>query len=186
MGTPIADGIDPEALDRVVADLAQRGPQRANPQADNWFGWQLADGPNENESWQDFLETLVSTTLLRGNGTARLDTDARGRLVGLTTLPWDSMAVRVRADGRLLFDYTSSTPPQAGQRRTYAREDLLWLKDRSDTGLLGAPRLQRAAGAMSYAVQIQKTAQTFSANAARPGGVLQSPTPSVTRDSFQA
>ena len=68
-----------------------------------------------------------------------------------------------------------ASPPGAGKTRTYAREDLLWVKDRSDFGLVGVPRLQRAAAAMSYAVQIQSTAQTFSANAARPGGTLTTP-----------
>ena len=70
----------------------------------------------------------------------------------------------------------SPTPPSAAQRRTFLRSDLLWVKDRSDTGLLGVSRLQRAGAAMSYAVQIQSTAQAFSSNLARPGGVLTSET----------
>lgn len=45
------------------------------------------------------------------------------------------------------------------------------MKDRTDDGLLGVSRLQRAGGAMSYAVKIQSTAQAFSANLSRPGGM---------------
>jgi HK97 family phage portal protein len=120
------------------------------------------------------VETLVSTCLLRGNALASVDTDSRGRLASLTTLPWDNIMARVTDNGALLFDYLPTTPPFAGQRRTYARPDVLFLKDRSDTGLLGVSRLQRAGGAMSYAVSIQSTAQSFSNNLARPGGLLSS------------
>jgi HK97 family phage portal protein len=122
----------------------------------------------------EFVETLVSTCLLRGNALASVETDSRGRVASLTTLPWDNIMARVTDNGALLFDYLPTTPPSAGQRRTYAREDVLFLKDRSDTGLLGVSRLQRAAGATSYAVSIQSTAQSFSSNLARPGGLLSS------------
>src|SRR5262249_51570948 len=40
----------------------------------------------------------------------------------------------------------------------------------------GVSRLSRAAASMQYAVAIQATAQTFSANLARPGGILSSAT----------
>jgi len=132
----------------------------------------IRDGANDNETWGEFVETLVSTTLLRGNSVASIDTDDRGRLRSLTTLPWDRITVRITDTNVLLFDYVPTTPPRAGERRTYLREDVLLLKDRSDNGLLGVSRLQRAAGAMGYAIQIQATAQTFSANLARPGGTL--------------
>src|SRR5206468_1677442 len=89
----------------------------------------IRDGANDNEDWGSFIETLLATTLLRGNAAARIDVDSRGRLVGLTSLPWDWITVRVRDDGGLLFDYLPRTPPNMGQRQTYAREDLLWLKD---------------------------------------------------------
>lgn len=132
----------------------------------------IRDGVNDNEDWPSFVETLVSTCLLRGNAAAALGVDDRGRLRSLTTLPWPHITVRINDNGVLLFDYFPSAPFGRGPRRTYLREELLWLKDRSDDGLLGIPRLQRAAGAMSYAVSIQATAQAFSANLARPGGIL--------------
>jgi HK97 family phage portal protein len=130
---------------------------------------------NENETWCEFLESLVSSCLLRGNATAEISTDQRGRLAALRTLPWPNMVVRITDTGQLLFDFTPSTPPNAGKRRTYAREDLLWLKDRSDDGLVGVSRLQRAGAAMGYAISIQSSAQAFSGNIARPGGVLSVP-----------
>ena len=113
---------------------------------------------------------MVSTTLLRGNGTAEIQTDARGRSAGLKTVPWDNVTPRITDAGLLLFDY-KPVPPSLPRRR-FAREDLLLLRDRSVTGLLGTPRLQRASAAMAYAIQIQRTAQSFSANLSRPRGTL--------------
>jgi len=130
----------------------------------------IRDGVNPNETWAEFIETLVSTTLLRGNATASINTDTRGRTTSLTTLPWPQITVRISDAGLLLFDFVPLPPSLP--RRTFLREDVLWLKDRSDDGLLGVPRLQRSAAAMAYAVQIQATAQFFSANLARAGGLL--------------
>jgi HK97 family phage portal protein len=134
----------------------------------------IRDGVGENETWVDFIECLVSTCLLRGNATALIETDVRGRLVGLKTLPWAGMMVRITDLGELLFDYRPLYGPLAGKRVTFLRPELLWLKDRSDTGLVGVSRLHRAAAAMSYAVSIQSSAQVFSGNIARPGALLTS------------
>lgn len=136
----------------------------------------IRDGANPNETFPEFVETLVSTCLLHGNSAAQIVTDARGRLTALKTLPWVSMTVRVRDDDELLFDYRRPRPPgNTAQVQTLAREDILLLRDRSDDGLLGRPRLQRAGAAMAYAISIQSSAQTFSANISRPGGTLNSP-----------
>ena len=133
----------------------------------------IRDGVDDNNSWTDFLEVFVASTLLRGNGAAEIVTDARGRLVALKFLPWENVTVRVRDDQSLLFDYRRRAAPE--QRRVYAREDILWLKDRSDDSLLGVPRLHRAGASVAYALSIQTAAQTFSANASRPGGTLNAP-----------
>lgn len=111
----------------------------------------------------------MASCLLRANGLASIEADDRGRLRSLTSLPWVNVTPRMNDNGVLLFDHLPMMPRGAGQRRTYAREDVILLKDRSDDGVLGVSRLQRAAGAMSYAVQIQSTAQSFSQNLARPG-----------------
>ena len=85
----------------------------------------IRDGCNENESWQDLVESLLASALVRGNGGAIIESYSRGRLASLTTMEWDAVTVRVTDDGRLLFDYRPRTPPGAGQTKTYAREDLL-------------------------------------------------------------
>ena len=122
----------------------------------------IRDGANPNETFPEFVETLVSTCLLNGNSTAQIVTDARGRLTALKTLPWVNMTVRATDDDELLFDYRRPRPAgNTPQLQTFAREDLLLLRDRSDDGLLGRPRLQRASAAMAYAISIRVRRRRF-------------------------
>ena len=39
-------------------------------------------------SWPDFVEHLVASALLTGNGLATIERDARGALAALTWVPW--------------------------------------------------------------------------------------------------
>lgn len=134
----------------------------------------IDQGVNENEGWSDFLESLIASTLLRGNGLVEIETAANGKLSGLRTLPWTNVTVRITSDGQLLFDYIPTLPPNAGTRRVYTRADVLYLRDRADNGLVGVSRLTRAAGAMKIALAIQGDAATFMNWASRPSGLLTS------------
>lgn len=129
-------------------------------------------GVNDDEAWPDFIEGLLASCLLRGNALAELLTDNSGWLVGLRTLPWPQITPYVDETGILLFDFIPMLPPNAGQRRRLLRDDCLFVKDRSDSGVLGVSRLTRAAGALNIALELQTASSTFIANAARPGGAL--------------
>ena len=129
-------------------------------------------GVNADETWSDFLEGMIASCLLRGNALAEIETDQSGRLTALRTMPWSSVTPWVADDGGLLFDFLPMVPPNAGKRRRFSRDDVLFLKDRSDTGLIGVSRLTRAAGALGIALELQTASSTFLANAARPGGAL--------------
>jgi HK97 family phage portal protein len=134
-------------------------------------------GVGPDESWADFIEGLLASTLLRGNGLAEVQTDNSGRLTGLRTLPWAQITPYVDDSGTLLFDFIPLVPPNQGKRRRYLRDDVIFLKDRSDTGLLGVSRLQRAGGALQIALELQTASSTFLGNAARPSGALTSDRP---------
>jgi phage portal protein BeeE len=129
-------------------------------------------GVNDDETWADFVEGLLASTLLRGNALAEIETDQRGRLTGLRTVPWQLIVPWVDETGSLLFDYVPMWPPRAGQRRRLLRSDVLFVKDRSDTGLIGVSRLTRAAGALQIALDLQSHSSVFLSNASRPGGTI--------------
>src|SRR5205823_9877914 len=94
----------------------------------------IRDGVNSDESWSDFIEGLLASTLLRGNALAELLTDGGGRLAGLRTVPWANVTPWVADDGSLMFDFIPVYPPNAGRRRRLLRDDTLYLRDRSDDG----------------------------------------------------
>jgi HK97 family phage portal protein len=129
-------------------------------------------GVNDNESWADFSEGLLSSCLLKGNALASVETDTRGRLTSLRTVPWQFVTPWVDEAGVVFFDYIPNLPPNAGQRRRLLRDDVLFLKDRSDNGVIGVSRLTRAAGALQIALDLQTQSSVFLQNAARPGGTI--------------
>jgi HK97 family phage portal protein len=132
-------------------------------------------GPNENESFSDLMATWIASALLRGNGLLELKTDNAGRLAGLATIPWQFVTPWLDENGALYFDFIPTQPPGAGQRRRLLRQDVILLKDRSDTGVLGVPRITRAANSLQHALEMQTASYQFSANMARPAGTLNAP-----------
>jgi hypothetical protein len=51
-------------------------------------------GTDENTSWSDFIESLLASALLRGDGLAEIETDDRGRRRALHALPWPHAVAR--------------------------------------------------------------------------------------------
>lgn len=135
----------------------------------------IDNGPNDAETWTDFLETLVGTCVLQGNALAEIRTNDRGELRELVTLPWPSVTPLVTDDGSLVFDFLPMVPPDAGKRRRLARADVLFVKDRSDDGRLGRARISRAALSMQSAINLQRQSQQFFMNLSRPAGTLTAP-----------
>ncbi len=135
----------------------------------------IDNGPNSTESWSDFVENLLASCLLRGNFLADIETNARGQVSALHTLPWANVTPWLDERGELLFDYLPTLPPHAGKRRCYSREDTLFIKDRSDDGVIGVPRIRRAARSLMTAIEIERTSAQFMGNAARPAGTLNAP-----------
>jgi HK97 family phage portal protein len=128
----------------------------------------VREGPNSQQSWPDFIEWLMASTLLRGNGLAEIRTDAAGRVSELLPIPWDYVSVVVLRSGRLRFDVTDDL----GQRRLLP-EEVLHLADRSDDGRVGKSRLQRARSVVSTGLQVQDYAESMFGNQATPSGVIE-------------
>lgn len=131
-------------------------------------------GPNPHQTWPDFVEWLVASTLLRGNGLAEILTDTAGRVTGLVPIPWDWVMVSILPSGRLAFDVTEVAGIYGGLGRTrrLLEGEVLHLKDRSDDGLIGRSRLSRAGAVVDGALTVQDFAAAMYANGANPSGVL--------------
>lgn len=98
-------------------------------------------GPNQHQSWADFAEWLVASTLLRGNGLAEVERDGSGQVTALVPIPWEWCSVHLLPTGRLAYDVTDGS----GRIRRLLQDEVIHLRDRSDDGLIGRSRLHRAA-----------------------------------------
>lgn len=134
----------------------------------------LRDGPNRWQSWPDFVEWLLASTLLAGNGLAEIARDNAGRLSGLVPIPWSGVQVQQLQSGRIIFDVTPVTSlfGRTGPTRRLLDSDVLWLRDRTDDGIVGRSRLHRAAGTLSPAWELQQFTGALFRNGVHPSGVL--------------
>ena len=132
-------------------------------------------GPNQHQTWCDFIEWLIASTLLRGNGLAEIEVDARGAVVGLVPIPWEWVNVQLLPSGRLVYDLTEITSIHggSGRSRRLLQHEVLHLRDRSDDGLVGRSRLQRAAAVVQGALSISEFSGAMFLNGINPSGALQ-------------
>ena len=134
----------------------------------------VRNGPNRHQTWPDFIEWLMASVLLQGNALAEIVTDARGVVVALVPIPWSNVNVLLLPSGRVAFDVTEMTAiGGTGRTRRLLEDEALWLRDRSDDGLLGRSRLQRAAPAVTTAMSLQDFAGSMMKNGINPSGAVQ-------------
>jgi HK97 family phage portal protein len=135
----------------------------------------IRNGPNSKQTWPDFIEWLMASTLLRGNGLVEIETDGGGRVTELVPIPWEYVSVQLLPNGRLAYDIVATTSlyGATGRLRRLLEGEVLHLRDRSDDGLIGRSRLSRAAAVVSGALAIQEFSGALYENSANPSGVLQ-------------
>jgi len=137
----------------------------------------IANGPNEHQTWPDFIEWLLSSTLLRGNGLAEIVTDQNGTVTELRPIPWDWVSVSLLPTGRLAYDVSGLNHLHGGTGRTrrLLESEVFHLKDRSDDGMIGRSRLSRVSQAVQNGLAMQGLSNDFYDNGLYPSGVLEIP-----------
>ena len=116
----------------------------------------------------------VASALLRGNAVSEIVTDGRGAVVGLKPIPWEWVSVQLLRSGRLAYDVTEVTSyGGTGRPRRLLQDEVFHLRDRSDDGLVGRSRLQRAAAVVSAGLSIQNFAGALYDNGVNPSGALE-------------
>jgi HK97 family phage portal protein len=134
----------------------------------------IRNGPNEFQTWPDFIEWLVASILLRGNGLAEIGTDTRGAVTELKPVPWETATVSLLLNGRLAYDVSDivSVFGGTGRRRRLLQDQVLHIRDRSDDGLIGRSRLSRAATVFNVALAGQEMAESVYRTGGFPSGAL--------------
>jgi len=151
---------------------------------------------NHLQSWPDFIEWLLASVLLQGNAVAVVDHDGAGRPCALYPIPWwCCQPILVPASGetmigspvvpnsKLVFDVTQTmmpwplpgAHPATGYPTRFFADEVLFLRDRSDDGILGRSRLGRAPEAYVAGLGVQSFSTGAWSNGAVVGGVLKHP-----------
>lgn len=122
-------------------------------------------------TWPDFLDHLVSSALLTGNGLAEIVRGGNGQLAGFAWVPWGLVTVVHLSSGRLAYDVADG---RGGVRRLLEGE-VLHLRDRSDDGLIGRSRLSRAAETVAGVQASNTFARSMLDKGMSPAGVISLP-----------
>lgn len=129
-------------------------------------------GVHGGMSWPEFMEHLIVSALLHGNGLAEVKRNGNGALSGLKYVPWQDVTVSELPSGRLAYDVRE----RLGPVRRLLEGEVIHLRDRTDDGLIGRSRLSRAAGAIEGIGAAELFARNFVRNGASPSGVIKSTT----------
>lgn len=156
----------------------------------------LFRAPNTLMGWPSFVEWLLQSTLLFGNGLALLPYDSRGRIMSFNPCPWwtaNPQLIWVQEDQSLgplaptsaiVFRPTRTLVPWGGEgipadgsgnSKTWTADNVIWLRDRTDSGILGRSRLARAGLAFDGAVAAQMFATLMYQNQGTPQLALKHP-----------
>jgi HK97 family phage portal protein len=138
------------------------------------IGRLIANGPNIHQSWADWTEWTLASVLARGNALSEIVTDGRGAVVGLKPIPFEHANIQLLPTGRLVYDVTEMTSVGGtGRMRRLLQGEVFHLRDRSDDGLIGRSRLQRAAAVIQAGLSIQQFANSLYANGVNPSGSIE-------------
>lgn len=134
----------------------------------------VRNGVNTHTAWPDYIEWLVAQMLLRGNGLSGVMIDNTGQPVELEPVPWEWCAVQLLASGRLVYDVTTFSQVAGGNGRVkrWLEGEVLHFRDRTDDGLIGKSRLQRAAATVATSLYVQEFTGSLYENGVNPSGIL--------------
>jgi len=135
----------------------------------------IANGPNVHQTWADWMEWTLASVLLRGNAISEIVADGRGAVVGLRPIPWEWCNVQLLPNGRLAYDVVELTHVYGGtgRPRRLLQSEVFHLRDRSDDGVIGRSRLQRAAAVVQAGLSIQTFANALYENGVNPSGAVE-------------
>jgi HK97 family phage portal protein len=136
------------------------------------------DGDDGILSWGDFAEWWISSALLAGNGLACIADDGRGAPTALRPIPWWCANPVINPNtGRVTFHVAATNLPwwPTFSPTTINSSDAMWLRDRTDTGVLGRSALSRAPQVLQAALDVQAFSSETFAKGAKLSGVVEFP-----------
>lgn len=159
------------ALASLPVHVYRREGNARIEQPEHPFARIVREGPNDHQTWPDFIEGYMASTLLRGNALAEIEADATGQVSGLAFYQWEHVTVQLMPSSTLRYDVFEPYKTN-GNRRRLLQAEVIHLKDRSDDGFIGRSRLSRAAEVVGTAAAASQFAGSFFKNSANPSGAV--------------
>ena len=133
----------------------------------------IESGPNEKQTWPEFIEFYVADCLRYGNAVAEIKT-TNGQVIGLKPVPWRNVTPVLLPSGRLAFDaaLNNDLVGATGKTMRLLASEVVHLADRSDDGILGKARLNRCPSAIRTALNQSAFGESLYKNQAAPSGLL--------------
>jgi HK97 family phage portal protein len=129
----------------------------------------IQHGPNEHQTWADYIEFTLAQVLLNGNSLTRVTFDERGQVLELLPIPWGNVSYEILPGQKIRY---RAMLAGTHQHITLLADDCIHLRDRSDDGLVGKSRLTRAGSALRTALHIQQFSESLYQNGTQPSGAL--------------
>ncbi len=127
--------------------------------------------PNKWQTHFRFFEMLTGHALLRGNGYAQIQRNARGKVLSL--VPLNPTRVEPKyINGEKIYFYTDNS----SQRYEIPADEVLHIQGLSSDGLKGISVIEQARRAVALALAAEEHGTDFFQNDATPGGILTHPT----------
>lgn len=173
-----AIGLITSSISSLPAFLTIDSPDGRQPAPPSASGWRILQRPNARQSWPALASWLAAEVLLQGNAVCRIETDGRGAVVGLVPVPWQWLnpVIVNAASGRarLVYDVVHHTPESAllNLPDRLLEGDVLHIRGRSDSGVIGRSVLSRAGGPVHEGLDLAGAAQRLWANGLHPGGFM--------------
>lgn len=153
-------------------------------QPDHPVSRMIANGPNDHQTWCEWLEQTCADYLKYGNSLSIIQNDKRGVVTALIPIPWPAIrpglleANSTRLTPKIVFSIVASwgwfvsTP---GVMQRYLSSEVLHIKDRSDDGFIGRSKISRSSEVIQGALGVQRHQLSQWENGTSLSGVLTHP-----------
>lgn len=172
-----------DVISSAVASLPVRVKTRKGEDTDHPLNSVFEDGPNDWQSWHDFIQWYMGQALLHGNALAEIKESGEAGYE-LWPVPWDLVSVYQLPSGRLRYDFArmpwGNVYPvnNDGRGTEVARllpEEVIHLRDRTDDGLVGRSRLSRVSNVVSHGHDLSTAISSVWKNGLFPSGAISFP-----------
>lgn len=131
----------------------------------------LHDRPNDRQTALEFREQMQAAVLLRGNAYARIGFGFDGQVRELWPIHPDRVTVLELDGGRLGYDVND----ERGRRVRLVQDEVLHLRHRTETGVLGVSPIVAAREVVELSLQEREHGLSTFRNGTRLSGILQVP-----------